>query len=115
MNGRTFTAGIGGTVRVALVNCNISNDDGERESSRHVDQGHLNAEVTGFTGVGTPGVALRNSDDVVVNDFPNVTVIGVRRTGLWTFACQKRAQTAPARVATAVIPGYRWVSVHNVR
>ncbi|MBL9050250.1 MAG: hypothetical protein JNK19_09085 [Tabrizicola sp.] len=116
MNGCTFAAGTGGTVRVAHVNFNTFNDDGLREEGRPIDQGHMDAEVNRVMGIGTPGVALRKANYLVANgDFPNVTVVGVRRGGMWTFAYQKRAMTEPSRVGGAMVPAYRLVSVHNVR
>ncbi|MFC3085433.1 hypothetical protein [Tabrizicola soli] len=115
MNGCTFAAGIGGTVRVAHVNYNTFNADGDREEGLPIDQGHMDSEVQRVMGAATPGVALRKAGYTIANgDFPNVTVVGVRRAGLWTFAYQKRAMTAPARLGTAMVPGYRLVSVHNV-
>lgn len=115
MNGCTFAAGIGGTVRVAHVNYNTFNADGDREEGLPIDQGHMDNEVQRVMGAATPGVALRKAGYTIANgDFPNVTVVGVRRAGLWTFAYQKRAMTAPARLGTAMVPGYRLVSVHNV-
>ncbi|WP_374645733.1 hypothetical protein [Tabrizicola sp.] len=116
MNGCTFAAGIGGTVRVAHVNYNTFNADGDREEGLPIDQGHMDNEVQRVMGAATPGVALRKAGYTIANgDFPNVTVVGVRRAGLWTFAYQKRAMTAPARLGTAMVPGYRLVSVHNLR
>lgn len=116
MNGCTFAAGIGGTVRVAHVNYNTFNADGDREEGLPIDQGHMDSEVQRVMGAATPGVALRKAGYTIANgDFPNVTVVGVRRAGLWTFAYQKRAMTAPARLGTAMVPGYRLVSVHNLR
>lgn len=115
MNGCTFAAGMGGTVRVAHVNYNTFNADGDREEGLPIDQGHMDNEVQRVMGAATPGVALRKAGYTIANgDFPNVTVVGVRRAGLWTFAYQKRAMTAPARLGTAMVPGYRLVSVHNV-
>lgn len=115
MNGCTFAAGMGGTVRVAHVNYNTFNADGDREEGLPIDQGHMDSEVQRVMGAATPGVALRKAGYTIANgDFPNVTVVGVRRAGLWTFAYQKRAMTAPARLGTAMVPGYRLVSVHNV-
>lgn len=107
MNGCTFAYGAGGHPRVAHVNYNTFNDDGQREEGRPIDQAHMDAEVKRLFPSAVP--MLRKADYKTPN-FPNVTVIGVRRNGQWTFVYQKRDYLGAAGQAL-----YKLKSVHTIR
>ena len=107
MNGCTFAFGPGGKPRVAHVNFNTFNEERDRQEGRPIDQGHMNAEVQRVISGGA--IALRKADYTTAN-FPNVTVLGVRRNGQWTFVYQKRD-----RVATTNKIIYMLKSVHTIR
>lgn len=114
MNGCTFAYGPGGNPRVAHVNYNTFNADGEREEGKPIDQPHMDAEVTRVLGGAATG-ALRKAD-YGTPSFPNVTVIGVRRNGLWTFVYQKRDYTGVGTTtASKGKSQYTWKAVHTVR
>ena len=107
MNGCTFAFGAGGKPRVAHVNYNTFNEAGDREEGRPIDQAHIDAEVQRLF----PGAvgALRKAD-YLTSSFPNVTVVGVRRNGQWTFVYQKRDY-----LGTAANKLYELKSVHTIR
>ena len=107
MNGCTFAFGPGGRPRVAHVNFNTFNDEGEREEGRPIDQAHMDAEVRRlFPGSVT---ALRKADYHTAN-FPNVTVVGVRHGRSWKFVYQKRDYLGAAEKALFTLR-----SVHRIR
>lgn len=108
MNGCTFAFGPGGQPRVAHVNYNTFNDEGVREEGRPIDQAFMDQEVQRVLPGGTAGV-LRKANYVTPN-FPNVTVIGVRRHGRWKFVYQKREY-----LGAGVTAQYALRSVHTVR
>lgn len=109
MNGCTFAFGPGGSPRVAHVNYNTFNDAGVREEGRPIDQGFMNQEVQRVLPGGAHGT-LRKAD-YLTNSFPNVTVIGVRRNGQWTFVYQKRDYVG----AVGALAGYEFRAVHTIR
>ena len=81
MNGCTFGVGHGGNPRVAHVNYNTFNEFEEREEGRPIDTPFMDREVARVTGRrGQMGV-LRKAD-YTTDNFPNVTVIGVRKNNL---------------------------------
>jgi hypothetical protein len=107
MNGCTFAFGAGGKPRVAHVNYNTFNEEGERAEGRPIDQAHMDAEVQRlFPGAVT---ALRKADYHTAS-FPNVTVVGVRRAGVWKFVYQKRDYLGA--VGNSL---YALKSVHTIR
>ena len=107
MNGCTFAFGPGGKPRVAHVNYNTFNDAGDREEGRPIDQPHMDAEVQRLF----PGaVAALRKADYLTSSFPNVTVVGVRRNGQWTFVYQKRDYLGSAGNRL-----YKLQSVHTIR
>ena len=107
MNGCTFAFAPGGQMRVAHVNYNTFNDEGVREEGKPIDQPHMNAEVNRILGPGSVG--LRKAQ-YVTDNFPNVTVIGVRRNGIWKFVYQKRDY-----IGTTNVKSYRYKGVHTIR
>lgn len=111
MNGCTFAAGTGTTVRVAHVNYNTFNAEGVRQEGLPIDQGHMDAEVNRVMGVGA-AVALRKAQYADLGGgFPNVTVIGVRQDGHWRFVYQRRIYINTEHT----VQRYRLASVHSVR
>lgn len=108
MNGCTFAVGSGRNPKVAHVNYNTFDDEGVRREGNPIDQRHMDAEARGALGA-APTAALRKADYSTKN-FPNVTVIGVRRSGRWTFVYQKRDY-----VGAGAVKQYKWKAVHTVR
>jgi len=108
MNGCTFAFGSGGNPRVTHVNYNTFNDKGERQEGLPIDQSFMNQEVQRVLPGGPVG-ALRKVD-YKTNNFPNVTVIGVRRNGQWTFVYQKRDF-----IRSGAVSEYKWRAVHSIR
>ncbi len=107
MNGCSFGFGPGGNPRVAHVNYNTFNAEGVREEGKPIDQAQIDAELKRL--FPTAVTALRKADYSTAN-FPNVTVIGVRRHGQWKFVYQKRDYLGSAGRALYVLK-----SVHTIR
>jgi hypothetical protein len=89
------------------VNYNTFDDEGQRQEGRPIDQAHMDAEVRRLFPAAVP--MLRKAD-YATSTFPNVTVIGVRRHGQWTFVYQKRDYLGSAGRAL-----YKLKSVHTIR
>lgn len=108
MNGCTFAYGTGANPRVAHVNYNTFNDEGLRQEGNPIDQPFMNSEVQRV--MGGPALGALRKANYATKTFPNVTVIGVRRKGVWKFVYQKRDYVGSGAVAQ-----YKFRGVHTVR
>ena len=62
-------------------------------------------------GVGGKRSTLRlRKAQYTTSNFPNVTVIGVRKNGMWKFVYQKRDY-----VGSTTVKSYRFKAVHTIR
>jgi hypothetical protein len=109
INGCTFAYGPGGNPRVAHLNYNTKDAMGDRVEGNPLDQAKIDKEI----GKIFPGVAIATlkKADYNTDVFPNVTVIGVRRAGIWTFVYQSRDYIG----ARGPVAAYLFKSVHTVR
>lgn len=104
MNGCSFAAATGMSPTVAHVNYNMHRTEGQP-----IDQAEIDNEIAATFPHGGPAKTLKKAD-YVTSTFPNVTVMGVRKTTGWEFYYQKRNYTG----ATAT-RNYEYKSVHKIR